>query len=259
MDHPSIASTNGRYKNLVLVCCHSIYKGTDDDIGNEDNWVLAPYQASDPETGRPAEHRTFILHIFAGLSATENKLTDQLMFSGGYTVLPELSEAQSYGKVLRLARPDRSVQYATEEVATDSYQNLLFSIVRFRQLNGAYPENISVITHGFKESRFLDLHAMAIKWPAHRIRVQGINPPFTRKEFDATAKGELENAYQLFEQNPYGVNPPLREKREKRRWGKGSIEKVMFPGIEPEVVRLLNWDGGKSGTEIFSERLPWED
>ena len=32
----------------------------------------------------------------------------------------------------------------TEEYARDSFENLLFSVCRFRQLTGAYPANITV-------------------------------------------------------------------------------------------------------------------
>ena len=35
----------------------------------------------------------------------------------------------------------------TEEHARDSFENLLFSVCRFRELTGAYPQNITVCEH----------------------------------------------------------------------------------------------------------------
>lgn len=106
-----------------------------------------------------------------------------MVFSGGRTnpEVADLSEAQSYFNALEHVKKDASDGILLEECATDSYQNLLFSILLFRQRYSYYPSDIIVITHAFKEHRFLHLHAKAIRWPFDRIRVLGINPPFTRK------------------------------------------------------------------------------
>jgi len=45
-------------------------------------------------------------------------------------------------------------RWAVEEDATDSYQNLLFSIVKFKHITGRYPAKIVVVTHAFKQERF---------------------------------------------------------------------------------------------------------
>lgn len=58
------------------------------------------------------------------------------------------------------------VRMTTENFALDSYQNLLFSIARFREYTGSYPERITVIGYGMKKSRFEELHAKAVRWPA---------------------------------------------------------------------------------------------
>lgn len=42
-----------------------------------------------------------------------------------------------------------------EEHATDSYQNLLFSVIAFRKAWGCYPKNVRVVTHAFKAKRFM--------------------------------------------------------------------------------------------------------
>lgn len=40
----------------------------------------------------------------------------------------------------------------TEEHARDSFENLLFSVCRFRELTGKYPQNITVSSVYFKNS-----------------------------------------------------------------------------------------------------------
>lgn len=57
------------------------------------------------------------------------------------------------------------VRMTTENFALDSYQNLLFSIARFREYTGSYPERITVVGYGMKKSRFEELHAKAVRWP----------------------------------------------------------------------------------------------
>ena len=42
-----------------------------------------------------------------------------------------------------------------EELATDSYQNLLFSILKHKIATGVYPYHITIVTHEFKRRRFL--------------------------------------------------------------------------------------------------------
>lgn len=150
---------------------------------------MQPFQRSNADTLKVGEHETFLAHIQAGMNSLHRPGT-LLVFSGGITTHHQISEARSYLNAcnsLRLRGRLRQTEamlkglsgIATEEYATDSYQNLLFSIIKFWQLTGSYPHSITVITHAFKESRFLELHAQAIHWPAERIRVQGINPPFT--------------------------------------------------------------------------------
>lgn len=57
------------------------------------------------------------------------------------------------------------VRMTTENFALDSYENLLFSIARFREYTGKYPQRITVVGYGMKKNRFEELHAKAIRWP----------------------------------------------------------------------------------------------
>jgi hypothetical protein len=248
------------YQNLIIVCCHAIYPAAGEDL-TESQWVLQPFQASNDSTGKPGEHETFILHIKAGFQDLQNDPSALLVFSGGRTITGYWSEAKAYLRVLSMLPdhdPDLEQRILLEEAATDSYQNLLFSILAFRRHVGVYPSKVTVITHAFKERRFLELHGPAIKWPAQRIRVQGLNTPFTWAELKDVWQSEEKRGYDVFVEDPYGVRPPLSEKRISRHWKAAAIEELSFPELEPEVKKLLEWEGGESGREIFLEKLPWE-
>lgn len=253
--------------DLAIVCCHAICEEPSKPH-LESSWRLQPFQRSDPSTGKPSEHETFIQHIQAAAAISHLHPDTLVIFSGGRTnSASQKSEGGSYASVLQHLQPSLSTghtgdlhqSFSTEEYATDSYQNLLFSLLRFRQIIGRYPNSITVITHAFKEQRFLELHGPAIKWPAFRLRVQGINPPFTRAELDETCEGEFKRGYEAFKMDPYGVQEPLAAKRRARGWAPAINAIFATQNIEPEVMELLLWEGGENGMKIFPGRLPWEE
>lgn len=248
---------------LVVVCCHATYLGDGANTG-EHEWIMQDFQRSDPSMHKPSEHETFIAHVLTAAMIAQHAPQTLLIFSGGKTTPADRSEAHGYGLILEhMVRNNaslfsRTIHYACEEYSTDSYQNLLFSILRFRQLTGAYPQLITVITHAFKERRFLEQHAPAIKWPGERIRVQGVNPPFTLDELNFTQKGERERAYNQFNEDPYGVRSPLSQKRRARNWNPEKAHIFLGYGLEQPIFQLLEWMGGVSGWEVFPAQLPWE-
>ena len=74
------------------------------------------------------------------------------------------TESQAYYHVADAMNlwPDNSsvrARTSTEEFATDSFENLLFSICRFREITGSYPKEITVVSFSFKRRRFEMLHA----------------------------------------------------------------------------------------------------
>lgn len=60
-----------------------------------------------------------------------------------------------------------------QEHARDSFENLLFSVCRFREATGHYPAQITVASFEFKHARFADLHLKALQWPLQRFRFLG--------------------------------------------------------------------------------------
>ncbi|KAF2737052.1 hypothetical protein EJ04DRAFT_431780 [Polyplosphaeria fusca] len=224
---------------LIIVCCHAIFHASPSDSNFplhsptlESNWHLAPFQQSNARTAKPGEHTTFLAHITRGLDLLSTSPTSLLVFSGGHTkpTLTSLSEAQSYYNAA-LAQalshsPDHAENLQTlfdqhrillEERATDSFQNLLFSLQLFRQQTGRDARHVLVITHAFKTQRFLKLHAQALGWAGDRIRVEGINPPFSADELDEVVRGE-ERACREWEEDALGEGEVLGAKRRARGW-----------------------------------------
>ena len=73
-----------------------------------------------------------------------------------------------------------------QEHARDSFENLLFSLCRFYELTGHYPDNLLVIGYEFKHTRFSDLHRAALRWPDHRFKFVG-TPALTAGAHEVTA------------------------------------------------------------------------
>lgn len=194
-----------------------------------------------------------------------------LVFSGGKTK-PECDTAEgfSYGQVLlhdrNLHGPGIREAILEKRVvaecwATDSYQNLLFSIIYFWEKVGRWPETITVVTHAFKQDRFLDCHAGAIRWPQNKIRVQGINPPFTKQELSQVTAFEAKCREEWL-LDPYGIGETLARKRQQRRWDEHALEGVLGgivdTRVKEQLEKLLRWDGGAEGKGIFEDSLPWD-
>lgn len=135
-----------------------------------------------------------------------------------------------------------------EEEATDSFQNLLFSILRFRNVTGRYPKQIRVITHAFKAKRFLELHAPTIKWPKSRIQIQGIDPIMTQDALTSTLLGEEKSGYAAWKEDPMGTGALLGGKRQLRGWN-ASTGARHFKHLEDSVKELFQGE--------VSDELPW--
>mmetsp|Transcript_99561 Transcript_99561/g.149099 ORF Transcript_99561/g.149099 Transcript_99561/m.149099 type:complete len:196 (-) Transcript_99561:290-877(-) len=134
----------------------------------------------------------------------------------------------------------------TEEFARDSFQNLLFSICRFKQLTLTYPSKITVVSLPFKENRFHTLHREALRLPSSAFSFVGVG--------DATpeaVEGERKNSVVPFTSDPYGCHGSLKEKREGRNpW---NVESP-YPKGCPELRGLFEF----CGDGIYPGPLPWD-
>ena len=146
---------------------------------------------------------------------------------------------------------------SAEIYATDSYQNVLFSILHFHTLTSNYPTHITIISHAFKRGRFLELHCHAIRWPLSQLEYIGIDPPESVTPRNVLDQGESEKGYGVWEQDLYGVGSVLLGKREKRGWKACAVE-VLGKGKGERIDALLKWKGGPAGKEVYGGKLPWE-
>ncbi|KAL2825011.1 hypothetical protein BDW59DRAFT_179990 [Aspergillus cavernicola] len=252
--------------HLIIVCCHAIYLGGPTNGLNEEEWLI--------ETFQRGETPTFTEHVKAGIRLLAGDPGGLLVFSGGATKRPrtELTEGESY---LNLARDNNyfsqtglptninATRITAETRATDSYQNILFSLLHFRLNTGVYPGRVSVVTHGFKRRRFLECHFPALGFGLDgedRMSIVGINPPEEASPLNELVEGEEKRGIGLWKCDRYGVGEDLAGKRVKRGWVVG-MERDVFLGVGlvSVVEELVCWEGGSDGNVLFPrmKELPW--
>lgn len=238
-------------RNLVMVAGHSVYTSSAcGKVDGEDSWFLEPYQK------HPGQAATFLAHIKEGVDIAAKDEGALLLFSGGETRRDAgpRSEAQSYWAIAELKRwfgNDESVRNRalTEEHARDSFENLLFSVCRFRELTGRYPQNITVVSYDFKEERFAQLHRTALGFPEGRFFFKGTSATPAARE--AALKGEAAVRSQFLE-DPYGCLGSLHVKRLKRD---PFHRTVPYPVGCPELKDLFSY----CGPVPYSGHLPWTE
>lgn len=216
---------------------------------SENAWYLLPYQLSQ---GFPA---IISSHILKGIELAKSDKQSLLIFSGGQTRkdVGPTSEAASYFYLAQEKKWDTFIanQIYLEEFARDSFENLLFSICRFKEIQGEYPSKVTVVGFDFKSDRFTYLHRKAIKYPESNFTYVGLKPSDYRFDYSKSVNGES-MAIQSFKQDMYGCNDiTLKQKRETRNPFKRSIP---YELACPEIKNLLNW----CGPDIIPDKLPWE-
>lgn len=250
--------------HLIVVAGHSVTVSGHLEDADEDerDWFLLDYQKNH---GLPA---AIVGHIRAGIEQAAKDPNSLLVFSGGETRAstgPE-TEGSSYYRVADAMNlwPDTMdaagnrntlrARSVTEEFATDSFQNLLFSICRFYEVTGKYPSKITMVSFTFKQRRFETLHAPSLLWPADRFQYVGVDPPATTGfDLAEATRGEFENAAKPFESDPYGCHSDvLRVKRRERN----PFSRTPPYGLScPDMKELLNYCGPEI---IAQEKVPWQ-
>jgi hypothetical protein len=194
-------------KNLIVVAGHAVYIAQDFRHPDEDVcWYLQPFQKGEPPF--------YLEHIRVGVDLAESDRNSLLVYSGGqtrYEAGPR-SEAQSYWLLADSfkwwSRTNVRLRAVTEEFARDSFENLLFSICRFRECVGIYPAKVTVVSWEFKRERF-ELHRSALRWnKSERYAFVGANNPV---DLVGALRGERDNALEPFKSDPYGTGVRPRE------------------------------------------------
>lgn len=241
--HPTMTS-------LIMVPGHAIYTGAmnEAELHQDAGWVLEEFQ-------KGGQINTFIDHIKKGLEQLQKDNKSLLIMSGGETrpKAGPLSEAQSYWEIAQhyLSDSEESIErVVTEEHARDSFENLLFSICRFYELTGNYPESITIVGFEFKKERFIKVHRAAARYPLDRFKYIGIDP--ANANFNIS-KGESENSLGPFEHDIYGCHGGLWQKKLNRNpYRRQHAYRQTCPALAP-LIGYCPVDKA----QVFAGTLPW--
>ncbi|WWC87208.1 uncharacterized protein L201_002095 [Kwoniella dendrophila CBS 6074] len=242
--------------HLIMIPGHAIWlgnKNNEKDISNireNGDWILESMQKS-------GSVKTYIKHIEKGVEELKNDHQALLIFSGGATrppPSPPLSEGLSYHNLAHALdllpstpipieegnqKPPLplNLRATTEEFALDSYQNLLFSIARFKEVTSRYPEKVTVVGYGMKRNRFVNLHREAIGFPLEKFKYIGINDDL--KDLSKHYKGELKFGFKPFLISTTGCKSILLKNKKLNR---NPFKKVHPYHISnPSLINLFEW------------------
>ena len=137
-----------------------------------------------------------------------------------------------------------------EAFARDSLENLLFALCRFREAAGRYPSRVTVVSFGFKQHRFVELHRAALRLPRSRFAFIGIDPPHVSLD---VFRGELTRSAKPFEHDPYGCGAGASALRAKRHGRNPFRRRAGYAASCPEIAALL----AHCAPARFAGPLPW--
>jgi hypothetical protein len=209
--------------HLIIVPGHAVYIGsspTDAYDGTKWEGTYAGYKYND-------EVINYFGHIQRGIMLAHRDVGSALVFSGGKTRKGvQLSEAESYRNLATqhcwFGADSVVNRTRIEEFATDSFENLLFSIQLFNLLHPhrSYPSKVTLVGLRFKRRRY-EFHAETIIKNQHKgitpfiFRYDDFNdiPDYVLRE--GSGEGE-ELTLQQFRVWPFGDQGDLLKKRQIR-------------------------------------------
>ncbi len=230
--------------HLVVVAGHSVLRKFADPR-DEANWYLLDFQRG--ETG------CYIEHVQRGVELAAADEDALLMLSGGQSRAEAgpHSEALSYHYVADsfgwFRSPEVAARTYLEEFSRDSFENLLFSLCRFKEVTGAYPAQVTLVSWGFKEQRF-QWHRECIRWPEPRFQYSAPNNP---PEIEQALRAER-SAMAKYKADPYSSGLEFRRKRDERNPFR---RQHGYCSSCPELTPLLRFEG----PELYEcPALPWD-
>ncbi|KIW10905.1 hypothetical protein PV08_10204 [Exophiala spinifera] len=336
--------------HLIIVCCHAIYlgssgglpgsgAGSESDVvtrarasRDEKNWLIEPFQQGETDT--------YIAHVEAGVRALAQDPNALLVFSGGATKRDRTDKTEGDGYFDVAVEHDffnvdttattTGIDTATADAtqsslrlrdrifvdryATDSYQNILSSLVQWpifvegfksktsssssstekskSALPGgggetrpndigavSWPSKLTIVSHDFKRSRFLDLHLPAIQWPSSSVEYVGIDPPFDEVRMLEIQEGDRVRGYGAWRDDLYASGHLLSSKRVKRGWDPDVFRRDVLdrfshgttsPPPPPSssdnnddgdtrsaLEKVVFWNQTTTGRVLTGEDVPW--
>ena len=164
-----------RMQNLIIVPGHGVCRPGStgpNAVGDDESWC-GTY---------PREARFYVEHVRSGVEISHRRPSSLLMFSGGQTraAAGPRSEAQSYFEIARdhdwWSHAEVVTRTALEEYARDGFENLVFSLARFRQVTGTWPSLVVITGWAFKRQRY-EAYGRLINLPLERLEYVGVNQP----------------------------------------------------------------------------------
>lgn len=262
---PAVVSPR-QLSHAVIVAGHAVLRISKLASADRDDgaWYLLKYQLNQGFPG------IITSHIKRGVQIAAADGAAMLLFSGGQTRrdVGPTSEAASYYYLAQHKQWLNPAPAATtavsafgfestlvqrtylEEHARDSYENLLFSICRFREVAGHYPSKVTVVGFDFKQERFSALHRRAIGFPEANFSYVGLRPQHSKFDHAKAARGEQE-VLRSFKLDLYACAAALAEKKDVRNPFRRTVP---YQLACPELRALLAWCGPEM---IAASALPW--
>lgn len=251
--------------HLIIVPGHAVLHidQLKDAAKKDDSWYLLPYQR---DQGIP---EALTSHIQLATDRLNWDLKAMVMFSGGETRndVGPISEALSYFLVAQLLlgiSKENLDRVFLEEYARDSYENLLFSICRFHEITGAYPQRITVVGFDFKKDRFMELHRQAIRYPQNRFFYEALTPQSNKFNHTRAVMGE-EVVRKQFLHDIYGCEHRkghVEDLGMKKHLRDPFHRTVPYAESCPEMLPLIQICNGKGNQQdydqLYEGPLPWD-
>ncbi|GMH36211.1 hypothetical protein BSKO_04079 [Bryopsis sp. KO-2023] len=244
----------GHINHLIVVAGHSVYIGHDFSASDQqESWYLESYQQI------PGQVESILEHIRLGVELAADDKSSVLMFSGGHTrkAAGPRSESSSYWYVAQarqwFGHPSVENRAFTEDHSRDSFENLLFSVCRFREVVGVYPEKVTVVSYQTKEDRFVEFHRAALQFPREAFYFIG-----TSNLMGPQALTGEEKTIDAFQHDPFGCHGALMKKRmERDPFNFGSPSSTRCPELGNLLEFLLGLQKlGKEGKDSTKSFLP---
>ncbi|GMM34394.1 hypothetical protein DASC09_017190 [Saccharomycopsis crataegensis] len=206
--------------HLVMLPCHAIYKGSGNGKSFK-HWYMEEFQKEGND------NIAWMKQIETCLDILTNNKDAIVIISGGKTKkVGNISESFSYLNLIMQNKSYYEEKYLDleglidriylEEYARDSLDNMLYSLYRFKEICGRFPDQTTIVGYEFKRDRFVEYHAKAVGYnDPSKVKYVGIDPcpdypresPEFKKFYSDLQVAEWEHAVKHFQIDPLANDP----------------------------------------------------